>query len=79
MIAVVSPVIAASILSGSMLNEIGSISTKTGRMLFQSSEWAVATNEYGVVMTSPLTRNACSATISAMVPFENSERCSTPR
>jgi hypothetical protein len=45
MMAVVFGVIAASILEGSMFKVAGSMSTNTGLMPFQRSEWAVATNE----------------------------------
>ena len=55
------------------------MSTNTGLMPFQSNEWAVATNEYGVVMTSPVMRSACSAVTSAIVALVNSATCSTPR
>ena len=77
--AVVCGVIAASIRAGSRFRLPGSTSANTGVMPFQSSEWAVATNEYGVVMTSPVMRAACRAVTSASVPFENRARCSTPR
>src|SRR5471032_3098267 len=53
MIAVVCGVIAASMRAGSMLSVTGATSTKTGLMPFHISECAVATNEYGVVITSP--------------------------
>ncbi len=72
-------VMASSSLAGSRLQVLGSISTNTGERLFQSSEWEVATNEYGVVMTSPVIRNACNAVTRAMVPLVNRARCSTPR
>ncbi len=51
----------------------GSMSTNTGLMPFHSSECAVATNEYGVVITSPVMRSACSAVTSAIVPLANSD------
>ena len=79
MIAVVCGVMAASILAGSRLSVTGSTSTNTGLMPFQSSEWAVATNEYGVVITSPVMRSACSAVTRASVPLANRAMCSTPR
>ena len=79
MMAVVCGVMAASICSGSRFSVSGSMSTNTGLMPFHSSECAVATKEYGVVMTSPVMRSACSAVTSAMVPLVNRARCSTPR
>ncbi|MNH40802.1 hypothetical protein D3C79_1021750 [compost metagenome] len=72
-------VMAASMRAGSRFRVCGSISTNTGVRLFHSSEWAVATKEYGVVITSPLSPAACNAVISAWVPLQNSEMCSTPR
>ena len=71
--AVVLSVIALSILSGFKLNVVSSMSTKIGDKLLQASEWLVATNEYGVVMTSPLISSALSAANSADVPFEKSD------
>ncbi|MNR41985.1 hypothetical protein D3C85_1604520 [compost metagenome] len=56
MIAVVCGVMSASIRAGSRFNVRGSTSAKTGLMPFHSSECEVATNEYGVVMTSPVIR-----------------------
>ena len=58
MIAVVCGVIAASIFAGSRLSVFGSTSTNTGFMPFHNNECEVATNEYGVVITSPVIRNA---------------------
>ncbi len=72
MIAVVRGVMAASILRGIQVERPGSMSTNTGVMPFHSSECAVATNEYGVVMTSPVMRSACSAVTRAIVPLVNS-------
>ena len=60
-------------------NLTGSMSTNTGLMPFQSSACAVATKEYGVVITSPVMRSACSAVTSPSVPFANSAMCRTPR
>ena len=79
MMAVVCGVIAASIRAGSRLKVTGSTSTNTGLMPFHSSEWPVATNEYGVVITSPVMRSDCSAVTSASVPLANRAMCSTPR
>ncbi len=79
MMAVVCGVMAASIFAGSMFRVTGSTSTKTGLMPFHISECAVATNEYGVVMTSPVMRSDCSAVTSAMVAFVNRQMCLTPR
>ena len=64
---------------GSRFRVTGSISANTGLMPFHSSECDVATKEYGVVMTSPVMRSACSAVTSASVPLVKSEMCSTPR
>ena len=79
MMAAVCGVIAASILAGSMLSVIGSISTNTGLIAFHNREWAVATNEYGVVMTSPVMRSAWRAVTSATVPLVSNAMCFTPR
>ncbi len=79
MIAVVCGVIAASMRAAFMLSVTGSTSTKTGLMPFHISECAVATNEYGVVMTSPVIRSDCNAVTSAIVALVNSEMCLTPR
>ena len=57
----------------------GSTSANTGSIAFHSKEWAVATNEYGVVMTSPLMRSVCRAVTSATVPLVNKAMCFTPR
>ena len=78
-IAVVCGVMAASIFAGSMLSVTGSTSTNTGLMPFHISECAVATNEYGVVMTSPPMRSDCSAVTSAMVALVNRLMWRTPR
>ena len=51
-------VIAASMRAGSRFKVCGSMSTNTGLMPFHSRECAVATNEYGVVITSPVMRRA---------------------
>jgi len=51
--AVVFVEIAASIFSGSRLQYIGSISAKTGCILFQCRAWVVATKLKGVVITAP--------------------------
>jgi hypothetical protein len=48
-------------------------------MPFHISECAVATKEYGVVITSPVMRSDCSAVTSAIVALVNSEMCFTPR
>jgi hypothetical protein len=64
---------------GSRFSVTGSMSTNTGWMPFHSSECAPATNENGVVMTSPVMRSACIAVTSASVPLVNSEMCCTPR
>ena len=45
------------IFSGSRFIVSISMSTNTGRMLFHSNECAVATKEYGVVITSPVILN----------------------
>ena len=42
-------------------------------------ECAVATKEYGEVMTSPVIRSACRAVTSAIVPLVKRARCLTPR
>lgn len=55
------------------------MSANTGLIPFHNSEWAVATKEYGVVMTSPVMRSDCSAVTSARVPLANREMYSTPR
>ena len=70
---------AASIFSGSRLSVLGSMSTKTGLIPFHSKECDVATNEYGVVITSPVIRSACNAVTKAIVPLVNKAMCSTPR
>ena len=79
MMAVVCGVMAASILAGSKLRVRGSMSANTGLMPFHSNDCAVATKDYGVVMTSPVIRNACKAETKAMVPLVNSAKCLTPR
>ena len=55
------------------------MSTNTGLISFHSNECDVATNEYGVVITSPLIRNACSAVINAKVPLAKSDIKGTPK
>ena len=55
------------------------MSTKIGLSPFHSNAWLVATKEYGVVITSPVTRNACSAVMSARVALAKSTMCFTPR
>ena len=50
-----------------------------GSRPFQLRSSLVATNENGVVITSPCSRSAFSAINSASVPFANREMCSTPR
>ena len=77
--AVVCGVIAASIFSGSRFSVTGSTSANTGFIPFHSRECDVATKEYGVVMTSPVTRNACKAVTKAIVPLVNKQICFTPR
>jgi hypothetical protein len=79
MMAVVCGVIAVSIFLGAILKVPGSISTNMGMMPFHSGECAVATKEYGDVITSPVIRRDCKAVISARVPLVNSEMYFTPR
>ncbi|VFT64504.1 Uncharacterised protein [Pseudomonas aeruginosa] len=55
------------------------MSTKIGLSPFHSSAWLVATKEHGVVITSPVTRNACSAVMSARVALAKSTMCFTPQ
>ena len=73
--------LAASMLSGSRLQVCGSISAKTGFRPFHSTECAVAAKEYGVVMTSPVTRRACSAVamVSGFIVEPGSTRSVTAR
>ena len=79
MMAVVCGVIAASIFSGSILPVFSSTSTKTGLRPFHQMECVVATKLYGVVITSPVIRMACSAVMSGNVPFVNRLMYLTPR
>jgi hypothetical protein len=76
---VVRGVIAASTSSSSRLQVSGRISTNTGLIPFQSSACVVAAKVYGVVMTSPVIRNACNAVISASVPLAKRHTWGTPR
>ena len=77
--AVVLGVIKLSILLTSKLPCTGSMSQKTGFMLFQCSACVVATKEQGVVITSPLILNACKAVIRPNVALENKEIYLTPK
>ena len=79
MMAVVFGVIAASIRSGLMLPVAGSISTNTGLQPFYQMECVVATNEYGVVMTSRVMRRACRAVRSGSVPLVKRLTYGTPK
>ena len=79
MIAVVLEVISASILLGSKFRVVSSTSTKTGVTLFHIKECDVATNENGVVITSPVISNACSAVVNAIVALLKSEIYFTPK
>ena len=72
--AVVRGVMAASILSGSRLQVVGSISTNTGLIPFHQRACVVATKLKGVVMTSPVIRIACRAVIKGNVPLVNKDR-----
>src|SRR5215467_8731174 len=77
--AVVRAVIKGTILSGSMVIAVGSMSANTGVMLFQESTWGVAGNVNGVVITSPASLRALQATMRAIVPLLNSDRCGACR
>src|SRR5690554_5176564 len=77
--AVVFGVIAASILSGSILPNFDSMSTNTGFILFHHRLCVVATKLYGVVITSPVILNACKAVTNANVPFAKREMNGTPK
>lgn len=57
----------------------GSMSANTGLMPFHNKECEVATNEYGVVITSPVMRIDWRAVMSAIVPLVKRDICSTPR
>ena len=78
-IAVVFSVMAASILEGSRLNDLGSISTKTGVHPSQAKLDVVATYEKGVVITSPSTLRARKATCMAIVPLLTTAQSRVPK
>ncbi len=52
------------------MNVSSSMSQKIGLILFQGSEWTVAANVNGVVITSPDNLKTLHANCNAVVPFE---------
>src|SRR5437667_11669095 len=73
-IAVVGAVMRGSIFAGSIVIDTGSMSAKTGVMLFHESTWGVAGKVMGVVITSPANRKARQTTMIAHVQLLNRER-----
>ena len=75
----VRAVMRGSIFAGSIVIDTGSMSAKTGVMLFHESTWGVAGKVKGVVITSPANRKARQATMSAIVPLLKRDRCGARR